>query len=89
MEVRNVTNKLRINRKILESILEDGVETVKVPREKLARLGFYFKYHTHIFPNRKGQIYIYCYDYGFLELQDGWVLVVRDLGESYAKQAGN
>jgi hypothetical protein len=85
-EIRNVTNKLRINRRILESILIEGIETVKVPKESLTRLGYHFKYHTHGFTNKRGQAYIYCYDFGFLELNQDWVLIVRDMGDSYLRQ---
>jgi predicted nucleic acid-binding Zn ribbon protein len=88
-EIRNVTNKLRINRRILESILVDGVETVRVPKESLYRLGYHFKYHTHTYTNRKGQSYIYCFDYGYLELSEEWILVVRDMGESYLRHLGS
>lgn len=75
--VRNIINCLKINRNILEGILADGVEKVKVPKDKLMRLGFYFGYHTHNFTNWKGSVYIYCFEYGYVELGDGWVLVVR------------
>ena len=75
--VRNIVNCLKINRNILEGILADGVEKVRIPKDKLMRLGFYFGYHTHTFTNWKGDLYIYCFEYGYIELGEGWVLVVR------------
>ena len=87
-EVRNIIGCLKINRNILEGILVDGVEKVKVPKERLQRLGYHFKYHTHTFINWKANVYTYCFEYGFVELEGGWVLVVRDLGENH-KNADN
>ncbi len=75
--IRNIQNSLKRNRNILENILNDGVETVKIPKEKLYGQGFQFKYHTHTYINKKGSIYYYCFDYGFLELENQWLLVVR------------
>lgn len=77
--VRNIINCLKINRNILEGIVADGVEKVKVPKEKLMRMGYFFKYHTHTFTNWKGNTYVYCFEYGYVELGDGWVLVVREM----------
>lgn len=76
--VRNIMNYLKMNRNILEGIVEGGIEKVKVPKEKLNRLGYNFKYHTHTFTNWKGNSYTYCFDYGYLELDVDWLLVVRD-----------
>ena len=47
--VRNINNTLLKNRKILESILPDGEETAKANKDKLQRLGFQFRYMTHIY----------------------------------------
>ncbi|WP_051394800.1 DUF2116 family Zn-ribbon domain-containing protein [Indibacter alkaliphilus] len=82
-EVKNIQYILRTNRKILMMVLEDGVETVKVPKERLSQLGFNFKYHTHHFQHSPSMNFWFCFDYGFLDFWNGWVLVVRDMGESY------
>ncbi|MFT4062662.1 MAG: DUF2116 family Zn-ribbon domain-containing protein [Edaphocola sp.] len=75
--VRNVNNALRKNRRILGIQLSatDGMK--KMQREKLLQEGFNFKYHTHQYQNQKGQVYYFCYEYGYLPLDGGeWVLVV-------------
>ncbi|WP_373496886.1 DUF2116 family Zn-ribbon domain-containing protein [Aquiflexum sp.] len=79
--MRNIINTLKLNRNILESIVAGGVEKVKVPKEKLVRLGYNFKYHTHIFTDWKGNFYTYSFDYGFLQLENEWLLVLRDIKE--------
>jgi hypothetical protein len=48
----------------------------KISREQLALLGFVFSYYTHCYTNKKGGRYLFCYDYGWLDLNDS-VLVVK------------
>lgn len=75
--VRNINNALLKNRKILESLLPDTEETAKANRDKLQRLGFQFRYLTHIYTTKTGKTYYYCYDYGYLPLDNDWFLIVR------------
>ncbi|MGJ1236934.1 MULTISPECIES: hypothetical protein [Sphingobacterium] len=74
--VRNVNNILRKNRRILLDALS-GEGMVKIQREKLKRLGFDFKFHTHTFSNNKGQTYSFIYETGYLLLENDWVLIVQ------------
>ena len=75
--VRNINNTLLKNRKILESILPPTGETAKANKEKLLRLGFQFKYLTHMYTTKTGKTYSYCYDYGYLPLENDWYLIVK------------
>ena len=75
--VRNINNALLKNRKILESILPGNEETAKANKEKLQRLGFQFKYLTHHYTTKTGKTYFYCYDYGYLPLENDWYLIVK------------
>jgi predicted nucleic acid-binding Zn ribbon protein len=75
--VRSVNNTLLKNRKILESLLPNGDETAKANKDKLQRLGFHFKYLTHIYTTKTGKTYYYCYDYGYLPLDKDWYLIVK------------
>jgi predicted nucleic acid-binding Zn ribbon protein len=75
--VRNVNNALSKNRRILESLLPDDEKMKKVNREKLLQQGFQFKYMTHTYSNQKGNIYYFCYEYGYLPLENDWFLVVK------------
>ncbi|MDB5221696.1 MAG: hypothetical protein JWN83_363 [Chitinophagaceae bacterium] len=78
--VRNVNNALGKNRRILEDMLE-GKETIKMTKSKLLQKGFQFKYITQIFTNQKGSTYFYCYDFGYLPLENDWYLLVRQKEE--------
>jgi predicted nucleic acid-binding Zn ribbon protein len=75
--VRSVNNTLLKNRKILESLLPATEETAKANKDKLQRLGFNFKYFTHNYTTKTGKMYSYCYDYGYLPLDNDWYLIVK------------
>lgn len=91
--VRNINNALRKNRRILEGIIRPDEELGKCPRQKLAELGFDFRYHTHQYLNKKGQTYQFCYEYGYLPLEGDWILVVKRAakpkGETYEGSTQN
>jgi hypothetical protein len=40
-------------------------------------MGFHFQYHTHTYTNQKGNTYFFCYDQGWLPLDQEWLLLVR------------
>ncbi|MFN2456752.1 MAG: hypothetical protein ABR502_00995 [Chitinophagaceae bacterium] len=75
--VRNINNVLRKNRRILEEVLPETEEMAKTTRDRLMQQGFQFKYTTHTYTNKKGNTYYFCYDYGYLPLENNWYLVVR------------
>lgn len=75
--VRNINATLLKNRKLLESLLPAGEETARANKDKLQRLGFHFKYFTHVYTTKTGKTYNYCYDYGYLPLENDWFLIVK------------
>ena len=75
--IRNTNNALKRNRNILEKFIPDGENLGKTTRDRLMRAGFNFKYITHFYTNKKGNQYHYCYDYGYLELDGDWFLIVK------------
>ncbi len=75
--MRNINNALSKNRRILEALLPEGEETAKTTREKLIQKGFAFKYITHLYTTKTGKTYYYCYDHGYLPLENDWYLIVR------------
>jgi predicted nucleic acid-binding Zn ribbon protein len=79
--VKNINKILLKNKQILASILPDTEETAKASKDKLLRMGFQFKYLTHLYQTKTGKTYFYCYDYGFLPLENDWYLVVKNKGE--------
>jgi hypothetical protein len=75
--VRNINCALGKNRRVLEELLPAAEEIGKATKEKLLNHGFSFKYITHTFTNKKGATYFYCYDYGYLPLDNDWFLIVK------------
>jgi predicted nucleic acid-binding Zn ribbon protein len=76
-QMRNVNNALSKNRRILEELLPEGEETAKATQSKMLQKGFLFKYVTHLYTTKTGKVYYYCYDYGYLPLDNEWYLIVR------------
>ncbi len=74
--IRNINNALLKNRRILESILAEE-EMAKASKEKLLQKGFSFKYSTHSYTNKKGNVYFFCYEFGYLPLDHDWYLLVK------------
>lgn len=75
--MRNVNNALGKNRRILEGLLNNSRQTAKASRDKLIEKGFQFKYHTHQHNGKNGHIYFYCYEYGYLSLENNRLLIVK------------
>ena len=74
--IRNINNILRKNRRILIDLNPTG--KVKVHRDKLVEQGFNFNYFTNVYRTKKGNVYYFCYDYGYLMLDSGHCsLVIR------------
>jgi predicted nucleic acid-binding Zn ribbon protein len=72
--IRNVNNLLRKNRRILEELAPDG--KTKVHKNKLNEKGFDFKHITHLYKTQKGSTYLYCYEYGYLPLENDYFLII-------------
>jgi hypothetical protein len=75
--IKKINAVLRSNRRILERQIAPGEEMGKCPRQKLADAGYNFQYLTHQYTNKKGNVYFFCYEYGYLLLEGDWVLVVK------------
>ena len=70
------TNRiLRKNRSILKGSSPLGKTTTR--QEYLLLQGFDFNHFTHQYKTNKGNIYNFCYDYGYLLLPDKKVLIVN------------
>ncbi|GAB4375322.1 MAG: hypothetical protein Kow0075_01630 [Salibacteraceae bacterium] len=76
--MRNINNQLRKNRRVLDK-LNPGEKT-KVNKAKLQAAGFDFNYFTHIYETKTGSRYFFCYEMGYLVLNDDEILIVRREG---------
>lgn len=75
--VRNINNALRKNRRILQELLRPNEKVTKTKMEKLVERGFLFKYITHTYTNQKGNVYSFCFEYGYMPLENNNYLVVK------------
>ena len=74
--IRRINRILRNNRNILKALNPTG--RAKTTKSKLFERGFNFNYYTNTYVTQKGKTYHFCYDMGYLELDNDYVaLVVR------------
>jgi hypothetical protein len=62
---QSIDRQLKTNRRILKLYNKAGKATVR--KEKLLSEGFNPRYFTHYWKNQNGDVYLFCYEYGFLE----------------------
>lgn len=75
--MRRVNYIIRKNRSILLSLNTKG--KTKAHKEKLIDAGMNFDYFTNVYKTRAGKIYYFCYDQGYVELEDDYyALVVKE-----------
>lgn len=65
---QTIDEQLKLNRRLLQHFNRSGKSTIRV--EKLLMAGFNPHYFTHYWKNQKGQVYLFCYDVGFLSLEE-------------------
>jgi hypothetical protein len=76
--VKNINNALRRNRRIMESLIpEEG--KLRISGRKLKEMGYDFLYHTHTITTRAGATYVFCYEYGYLPLDNDFFMLVKRL----------
>jgi hypothetical protein len=72
--VRNVNNVLRKNRRILMTLNTTG--KTRVSRTRLTEKGFEFGYFTSVYITKEGAQYFYCYEQGYLPVDNNFYLLV-------------
>jgi len=82
--IKPINTALLKNRNVLSSLLPEGEETIIVPREKLLRMDFQFRYITDFYTTSAGKMYYYCYDHGYLQLDADSYLIVKKKEDRWA-----
>ncbi|MFN3406095.1 MAG: hypothetical protein ACK40G_18515 [Cytophagaceae bacterium] len=72
--IYDINKILRKNRLILKKLNPRGKCTVR--KENLTAEGFDFKFYTHQYKSKKGNVYNFCYDYGYLPVETDKILIV-------------
>ena len=65
---KQIDSQLKQNRKLLKHYNQAGKATIR--KDKLIKAGFNPGYFTHYWKNRKGDVYLFCYEYGFLAKEE-------------------
>jgi len=73
--ILDINKTLRKNRKILKQFNPEGKTTIRT--EYLLKLGFDFRYHTHTYTTKNNNEYRFCYEYGYLKLDEEKTLIVN------------
>ena len=73
--VLSINAILKKNYKILYKLYPGRPKTL--PLSKLSTQGFDFKYFTSEYTNNKGERYLYCYNYGYLLLDNEQFIIVK------------
>ena len=73
--MRNINNRLRKNWRILDELNPSG--KIKTTRNKLLSKGFDFNFFTSIYTTKKGAVYYFIYDQGYLPMDDDNYLIVK------------
>jgi len=75
-EMRATQNILRKNRRILEEHLAEN-EKVKKSLRRLTDAGFKPDYLTQLYTTKTGSQYRYCFEFGFMLLEEEMILIVK------------
>ncbi|MBT3424563.1 MAG: hypothetical protein HOD63_17515 [Bacteroidetes bacterium] len=73
--IRSLNKILRKNRSILKYVSPKGKTTVA--KSFLSDLDFNFDFYTDHRTTKNGNTYVYCYDYGYLVLEDEKILIIN------------
>ena len=75
-QIRPVNRILKKNRSILKALNKTGKS--KVNKDMLLKAGFDFDYMTRLYTTKKGSTYYFCYEQGYLPLDNDWYMLVVD-----------
>lgn len=76
-QIIEINRILRKNRKILKQFSPEGKTTVR--KKYLIKFGFSFKFHTHTYTSQAGNTYKFCYEFGYMEIDEGMkVLIINE-----------
>jgi uncharacterized Zn finger protein (UPF0148 family) len=65
---KKIDDQLKLNRRLLKNYNKAGKAVIR--KEELLEAGFNPKYFTHYWKNQKGDVYLFCYEFGFLEKKE-------------------
>lgn len=67
-QFKRIDKQLKTNRRILKEFNKAGKATVR--KEVLIDEGFNPKFFTHYWKTKNGNLYLFCYEYGFMQKEE-------------------
>lgn len=64
----SIDKQLKLNRRLLNNYNKAGKAIIR--KDELLKAGFNPKYFTNYWKNQKGDVYLFCYEFGFLEKKE-------------------
>lgn len=71
---KTIDTQLKLNRRILKRYNLAGQAQLK--KEVLIKEGFDLNYFTHYWKAKNGNVYLFCYEYGYRDLKDNGKLML-------------
>ena len=62
---QTIDRQLKRNRRLLKQFNKAGYASLRV--DKLDKEGFDANFFTHYWKSKKGEVYLFCYEYGFIK----------------------
>ena len=75
--IKDINAILKKNRKILHDLTPEEQGKAKVSKKRLLDKGFNFTYLTHQYTTKAGACYTFCYEYGYLKLEEDFYMLVK------------
>jgi hypothetical protein len=72
--VRKINGILKKNRNVLLDLNPDG--KTRIHKNRLMKRGFDFGFMTHMYTTKAGTVYYFCYDQGYLPLENDFYMLV-------------
>ncbi|MGB1004793.1 MAG: hypothetical protein ACPGVC_11205 [Salibacteraceae bacterium] len=63
-----IEKQLKLNRRLLKAYNKAGKATVR--KEVLLKDGFNPNYFTNYWKNKRGEVYLFCFEFGFLQKEE-------------------
>jgi hypothetical protein len=76
--LRAINKVLLKNRKILLETQTKRSRITKTSVYVLQEKGFDFSYYTHCRPDRTGQVVVYCYEIGYIRIEENQVQIMAN-----------
>ena len=73
--VNSINKILQKNRSILKA--QDLSSQQRIKKELLFTKGFNIGFHTHTYTTNAGDVYFFCYEYGYMSLENEEFLLVK------------